>query len=121
MAVDSCRHLAHHRLFPNERHMKKMYAMLCLFGFMAGCNASEPPPLTPEQYKAQYEAKQEAERLKAEANSKQLVIPPAGGYAEIQLNIVCLQGIQYYHRISGHSVWFAPVMNRYSRTAEDCK
>lgn len=120
--MDSGSHLAHHRLSPIEGAMKKMYMMLCLFGFMAGCGANEEPKqLTPEQYKAQYEAKQEAERLKAEANSKQLVIPPSGGYGEIQLSIVCLQGIQYYHRLSGHSVWFAPVINKYSRAAEDCK
>lgn len=102
--------------------MKKLYMMLCLFGFMAGCGANEEPPqLTPEQYKAQYEAKQEAERLKAEADSKKLVIPPANGYGEIQLTIVCLQGVQYYHRISGHSVWFAPVMGRYgNHIPESC-
>lgn len=102
--------------------MKKLYAMLCLFGFMAGCSAEEPPQLTPEQYKEQYEAKAEAERLKKEAYSKRLVIPASSGYGEIQLSIVCLQGVQYYHRISGHSVWFAPVMGRYgNHVPEECK
>lgn len=124
MAVDSCRHLAHHRLLPNERHMKKMYAMLCLFGFMAGCNASEPPPLTPEQYKEQYEARQAAAEAAAKAKLKPntVIIPKGPGVPyERELTIICVRGVKYYYAERGWSTWFTPVMSAYgNRDPEPC-
>lgn len=92
--------------------MKKLYAMLCLFGFMAGCKAEEPPPLTPEQYKAQYEARQAAAEAAAKAKLKPntVMIPKGPGVEyEVELQIVCLQGIQYYYQRNGWSIWLAPV------------
>lgn len=112
------------RFLPNEVPVKKMYMMLCLMGLMAGCNAEEQP-LTPEEYKVQYEARQAAAEAAAKAKLRpNTVMIPKGPDIryEVELTIVCLQGIQYYYQQSGHSVWFAPVaIKNYSYPFKECK
>lgn len=125
--MDSRLHSPRDRLLPNEEPMKKMYAMLCLFGLMAGCNAQEPPQpvLTPEEYKQQYEARQAAVEAaaKAKLNKNEVVIPKGPGVPyERTLTIICLQGIQYYYLDYGSAVWFAPVaLKNYSYPFAECK
>lgn len=117
-------HPSHYRVLPNKEPMKKLYAMLCLFGFVAGCNAQEPPELTPEQYKERYEARQAAAEAAAKANHKQntVIIPKGPGVEyERELTIVCIKGMQYYYHEHGWSVWFAPVVQTGSFAAVGCK
>lgn len=103
----------------------KMYAMLCLFGLAAGCTPPEPEPLTPDQYKAQYEARQAVVQAAANAkNNENKVIIPKGPDVkyQVELTIICLQGIQYYYQREGPAVWLAPVaFKNYSYPFKECR
>lgn len=88
--------------------MQKMYTMLCLFGLMAGCEQASPLPAT-EAEMAVYE-----KRL---ATS----IPASGGMSGFQLQIVCLQGVQYYHRTLTHTSYLTPVFLPNQSRPEVCK
>lgn len=87
--------------------MKRMsYVMLCMFGLMAGCDNQYDKPPTVEQAKA-YEA-QETMTIRQD------------GYQPVVLNRICLDGVEYYHRMSGHAAWLAPVVDKTTLLFKPC-
>lgn len=96
-------HCGNHKMM---NKMKRMYMMLCMFGLMAGCNAGEPVQMTPEQFKAHQAA--QATTIKQD------------GYHDVKLDINCIDGVQYYTRIYGHTSFFAPVVDKTTLQFKPC-